>query len=131
MPAWLLNLLCVAGGGASGSLLRWWTALGVKSLLGNAWPWGTLTVNILGCFLFGFGFQWSLARGVPDDHPLRLLFFTGFLGAYTTYSTFAFDSHELQLSRGWHWAMVNVLAQVLLGWLAVWGGIAAAGAYKN
>lgn len=129
MPTWTINLCCVAGAGAIGAVARWGTHIGVQRFVGTSWPWATLVINVLGCFIIGLAFQYFKNHGIPFDSNRALLLFTGFLGAYTTYSTFALDTYKLQIddTAGMMWAMVNVLVQVVLGWLAVIGGVAVAG----
>lgn len=129
MPTWTVNLFCVAGAGAIGAVMRWGTQLGVHRLVGTSWPWATLAINVLGCFIVGLAFQYFKNHAIPFDSHRAMLLFTGFLGAYTTYSAFALDTYKLQIdtSAGMIWAMINVLVQVVLGWLAVIGGVAAAG----
>jgi fluoride exporter len=128
MPFSIINLMCVALAGAAGAVARWGTAHFVDAVVGKNWPWGTFAVNVLGCFIFGFGYQIFFVRGVPSDSPLRLLLFTGFLGAYTTFSTFAFDTYEIHARTsesyaGIIWALINVLSQVIFGIAAVVIGI--------
>ena len=91
----LLKLLCVALGGMCGAsgrfLLSSWVS---RSQLASAWPLGTASVNILGCFLFGL--IWALGEQKVRLGPeLRLAVFTGFLGSFTTFSTYVFESTEL------------------------------------
>jgi len=126
MPDWLLKLLCVAGAGSAGAVLRWGIHLGMQNWTGHLrFPWATLVINASGCLLFGLIVQILTNRAFPADHLWRLTLLTGFLGAYTTYSTFAFETVQLQTECGWFWALVNVGAQVLVGWLAVLVGLLA------
>ncbi len=84
-------------------------------------PWGTLTVNVVGCFLFGLGS--SLAHpGFKVDTPMRLAFFVGFLGAFTTFSTYAFDTGQMLRQSQWVMAAVHMLAQNGLGVAALFLG---------
>src|SRR5262249_8077237 len=87
-------------------------------------PWATFTINVTGSFLIGF-FTVGLARWLP--HPnFRLLLITGFLGGYTTFSTFENDALNLW-ERGEGWLMsANVVGSVVLGFVAVVLGTAAA-----
>lgn len=121
------RVVCVAAAGAVGALLRWGSYAAVYRLFPSAWSsvWhvGTLAVNALGCFLFGLLFE-LMRHDFGSNHPMRALVFTGFLGAYTTYSTFAFDSYDLQIHRGLPVAMAYVGAQILIGWAALVAGLA-------
>ncbi len=89
----LVTALMVAGGGATGALLRW----GIGALAANVFGgvhWGTLVANLIGCFLIGFAQSavTILDWGSPDT---RLFLFTGLIGAFTTYSTF--NHHIIEL----------------------------------
>ncbi len=103
------KLLGVALGGAAGALARYGTVLLFGRLFGPVFPWGVLAVNVAGSFLFGV--FWAYAEDqdwIPEG--MRLLVFTGFLGSYTTFSTFAFD--EAMFLRGGSWGMF--LANMLI-----------------
>ena len=117
------RLLCVALAGAVGSLARWGMSHGAQSLLGHRWPWGTLVVNVLGCFLFGLVIE--VSRGRVDEAFLRLLLLTGLAGAFTTFSTFAFDTWQLHHDRGLLWAGLNVTLHLAAGLSALVLGLAA------
>lgn len=120
------RVLLVALAGACGALARWGTGTLVQSSLGRAWPLGTLVVNALGCLVFGtvMGYIKPEQMQQPGYEVLRLLLLTGFCGAYTTYSTFAFDVYELWISRGPWWAVGNIAAQLLAGLAAIALGVA-------
>ncbi len=82
------EIVLVLIGGSIGALARYGTSLLAVRLFGTAFPWGTLIVNLVGCFLIGLAF--SLAERTPLMGPsARLFFVTGFLGALTTFSTYA------------------------------------------
>ena len=106
--------LWIAAAGAVGSLARYGLSIAVQRACGGGFPWGTLAVNLLGCFLFGL--LWCLAaeRQALGPH-VRLVVLVGFFGAFTTFSTFAFDSVELLRAARWGAFALNVLAQNLLG----------------
>lgn len=90
-----LNLiLIVAAGGALGSVARYLTALFLQPKANlSAWPWGTFTVNLIGCLLIGLlGGFWTKNPVAPE---WRLLLVTGFLGGFTTFSSFALESLNL------------------------------------
>ena len=87
---------------------------------------GTLTINVLGCLLFGF--VWSLA----DERMLisaqsRIVILTGFMGAFTTFSTFAFESVQLLRDGQFLAAAVNIVGQVLAGVAGLWVAFAISG----
>lgn len=91
----------------------------------NRWPtpfpWGTFTVNVTGCFVLGFVFTLLTERLLP--HPeLRTAITIGFVGAYTTFSTFAFETLRLGEDGAVALALGNVVASVLFGIAAVWLG---------
>lgn len=119
------RLAIVAVSGAIGALARWSTSKAAHALLGEAWPIGTLVVNVVGCFVFGFVFE-DLRHAPPADDVRRLFWLTGFCGAYTTFSTFVFDVVELEASRGLGFAALNVGLHLGLGLLALLTGLATA-----
>lgn len=93
MSIWL-KVVLVAGGGAIGALLRTGIAEWVHARVGEGFAWGTLTVNLLGCLAIGMA---RAAIEVADlgSPELRTLIFSGFLGAFTTFSTFEADAVSL------------------------------------
>ena len=117
-----MNVLCIAVAGALGALSRYGVDAMAASLLGRAFPYGTLIANVLGCFLMGLVMHWSLSQEDLPRH-VHLLLTTGFLGAFTTFSTFSYQTIDL-LERGLLTAAgVNVLLSVVIGLLAVSGGL--------
>lgn len=119
----LYKLLWLSLAGALGTLARYALGGAVHRLLGADFPWGTLAVNVLGCLLFGL--VWSLAEErLLISGPARFIILTGFMGAFTTFSTFAFEtSAQLRDAEGLL-AAANVTGQVVLGIAAVVAGIA-------
>lgn len=112
------ELLFVAAGGALGSLARYASSLMLTSLLGDRFPWGTLVVNVLGCLLLG----WLLHQNSPASTQAKLAIGTGFLGAFTTFSTFGVQTHQLW-ARSPLFAIANVASNVILGLLAAGLGL--------
>jgi fluoride exporter len=117
----MLNVVMVALGGAIGSALRYGVNLSARALVGNDFPWGTLTVNVLGSFLMGLLVSILTERFI-DQPDLRLFLATGVLGGFTTFSAFSLDVLGL-IQRGQNAiALVYVLASVALSIFAVFGG---------
>lgn len=118
-----LKITLIGLAGAAGTLLRYFAGAFVQSISGSAFPWGTLAVNMAGCFLFGL--LWSLGGkhfSIPPE--IKMIILTGFVGAFTTFSTFAFDTQGLYRVSGIFVAGANVAVQVLAGVGLVCVGIA-------
>ncbi|HXG41644.1 MAG TPA: fluoride efflux transporter CrcB [Dehalococcoidia bacterium] len=111
-----MTVVAVAAGGALGALARYFLARAVYSLLGTAFPYGTLVVNLLGCFLLGVIIALIEERGLLGPEA-RSLLAVGFLGAMTTFSTFVYESHGL-LRDGAYLLCLAYLAASLIGGLA-------------
>jgi len=114
--------MAIAAGGALGAVMRWYIAGFIQRLSGSAFPWGTLAVNIVGSFLLGFLFVWMLER-VTVGELLRLAVTVGFLGAFTTFSTFSVETARLLQEGAFTMALGNVLAQVLICVTLAWLGM--------
>jgi len=109
-----VKLLYIAVGGALGALARYGLSGVVQRIGGTGFPWGTAVVNVLGCFIFGV--IWSVAANrwtVGGD--TRAILFVGFLGAFTTFSTFVSESGQLMADGEWLYGMGNILLQVVAG----------------
>ncbi|TAH34395.1 MAG: fluoride efflux transporter CrcB [Planctomycetota bacterium] len=119
------RLLWIALAGAAGTLARYGLQGLVQSWSGSAFPSGTLVVNALGCFLFGA--LWALAEERMTIGPdTRVVCLVGFLGAFTTFSSFAFETGQLLREAQWLLTAANLLAQNGLGLLCLFLGAAAA-----
>jgi fluoride exporter len=118
----LTQALAIAAGGAIGALLRFWAANGVYQLLGRAFPYGTLVVNVSGCLLMGFLFV-LLNERVAAPPELRAALLIGLLGAYTTFSSFSIETYHLIEQAAYLKAGANVLLSMLLCLLATWLGL--------
>ncbi|MEL6769577.1 MAG: fluoride efflux transporter CrcB [Bacteroidota bacterium] len=120
MSGWQQAAL-VALGGAGGALARYgvalasarWTATGALAGL----PVGTWVANIAGCFLIGLALPF-----VPGRDPLRLLGVVGFLGGFTTFSSYSAETLALLETGRVGWALVNALGSVAVGLVAAWAG---------
>ena len=115
------DLLLVIVGGALGSMMRYLVSLISHYQTTSPFPYKTLIINVLGCFLVGFvtmRFQHhELLSGI------RLFFIIGFLGAFTTFSTFSYETIILYQAGHVRTAILNIFASTFLGMLAVIGGI--------
>jgi CrcB protein len=116
-----LQYLYIAAGGAVGAVLRYLVSGWAFRILGEGFPWGTFVVNITGSFLIGF--LWQLFEYLPISPPMRSLIFIGGLGAFTTFSTFAFESLNLFRGGDFRLGMINIIALdvfgILLGLLGI------------
>ena len=101
-------VIAVAGGGALGSLARFSTVVLSQYLFGGRFPIGTLLVNAIGSFLIGLFMSFYMDR-LADFEQWRLFIVVGFLGAYTTFSSFAWDTWVLYMNEQWIAALFNVL----------------------
>ncbi len=119
------NLLLMAGAGGAGALCRYGLAGLVQRLAGARFPVGTLAVNLLGCLLFGLLWGWLEGR-VGFSTQTRTVVLTGFMGAFTTFSTFAFETATLLQAGQLAAAVLNVVVQSVAGVLLVIAGMALA-----
>ncbi|EJJ25053.1 fluoride efflux transporter CrcB [Rhizobium sp. CF142] len=118
----MFQAFLVAIGGAIGSLLRYYVGLGSLRLMGPGFPWGTLIVNVVGCFIIGI-FAEMIMRRFNASVELRLLLITGFLGGFTTFSAFSLDAISL-FERGEVFAGgIYIAASVGLSMVAVMAGL--------
>jgi len=95
----------------------------LQRALGGAFPWGTLVVNAVGCLLFGL--VWALAEErMVISGETRAILLVGFMGAFTTFSTFAFETSAMLRDAEWSFALANVLSQNVLGIACFFAGLA-------
>jgi CrcB protein len=119
----VINVLLVAAGGAMGSVLRYLVGVLSTRWFGPAFPWGTLTVNVVGSFAIGFLAE-VIARRFNASVELRFFLVTGILGGFTTFSSFSLDTAVL-FERGAFTATATYLAASLgLSLAAVFAGLA-------
>lgn len=120
----LVNCVAVAVGGSLGALCRFGAALAAARLFGTRFPFGTLLINLTGSFVLG-AFLARVARGWAVPQPVQLAVTVGFLGAYTTFSTFTFETDFLYRTGATTRAALYLAASVCLGLLSVRLGIIA------
>lgn len=112
------KLALIAAAGAVGTLARYGLSSAVQAWAGPRFPWGTLAVNVLGCFLFGL--VWALVEyRMGLDTQARLILLTGFMGAFTTFSTYGFETMRMVEDRQWLQVVANVVLQNGLGLASV------------
>jgi len=122
----MIKIFLVGAGGFVGSVLRYLFSGYVQQWTQSAgFPFGTMTVNLVGCLVIGFLSQLADSRGVFTDET-RALVFIGVLGGFTTFSSFANESMNLFRGSQNLSAIANVGIQVILGLGAVWLGRAIA-----
>ncbi len=118
----MTKVLFVGLGGFVGAILRYWINGWAQNLSGNtSFPYGTLTVNVMGCLAIGLLSQWAEASQIITPET-RLFLFIGLLGAFTTFSTFGNETMNLMRDGQTFLSLSNIGAQVFLGLLAVWLG---------
>jgi CrcB protein len=119
----MLNTLTIALGGAIGSVMRYWFSGLIARVWGETFPWGTIIVNITGCFVIGLFFTATGSEGRLLVPPIwRQFFMIGICGGYTTFSSFSLQTLNLANDGEWLRAGANVLLSVALCLVAVWVG---------
>jgi CrcB protein len=118
-----MDLVLVGLGGFAGAVARRVLDLWVSDRAGAGFPLGTLVVNLSGAFLLGLLFAWATERDVLP-REIRGPLMIGFLGAYTTFSTWMLESWRLVEDGAWQLAVLNLAGSVVLGVIAVVGGLA-------
>jgi fluoride exporter len=117
----LLKYLLVIIGGGIGSLVRFVTGSAIMGRFGSTFPLGTLVINLTGSFLIGL-LMTLLTERFQLDPNWRFLLIVGFLGGYTTFSSFEWETFAIVRDGGLGAGLLNVLLSVILGYLAVWLG---------
>jgi CrcB protein len=125
----LMPYLLVGLGGFIGAIARFELARAIGALVESRFPWGTFAINVSGSFLLGVLGVIVAQKTAPDSEALRLALGVGFLGAFTTFSTFEFETHALLDDGSWVMALANMIASLLLGLVAVRAGIVLAKAW--
>ena len=110
------SLLIVGAGGAAGSMLRYL----IQRSWNNHFPYGTICVNIAGCFLIGILLSFLTS---PAEETKRLLLIAGFCGGFTTFSAFTAEGIQMLMDNRWPQFILYVTISVAAGLLATWAGI--------
>jgi CrcB protein len=121
--------LMVGAGGFLGAVARLLIARWVLSLVDTRFPLGTFVINVSGSFLLGVLATIAAQKLFAHAEALQLALGVGFLGAYTTFSTFEFETHTLLATGAWTMAAANMVASLLVGLAAVRAGIVVARAW--
>jgi len=117
-------LLVVGLGGAFGAVARYLASGWVQNMAGGFFPWGTVAVNVAGSLLLGFVLVW--AQTTVSSAELRQFIAIGFLGSFTTFSTFSYEALAMMRDGEWWRAGGYTIGSVALGLIAVGAGAALA-----
>ena len=117
--------LAVAVGGSLGAVSRYWVSSTTYQWLGQTFPYGTLAVNVLGSLVMGF-LSVLLVHRFQVSEELRIGLLAGFLGSFTTFSTFAMDSLHLAGNQALVKALLYILLSVLFCIIGAWAGLVTA-----
>jgi CrcB protein len=112
-------------GGALGAVARYFLGGTILSRFASPFPTATFVINVSGSFILGFFLTLVAERAQFSPH-MKLAIAVGFVGAYTTFSTFEYETLRLSEERGMALALLNVTLSVVVGFAAVWGGMALA-----
>lgn len=112
----------IAIGGAAGAIARYQIAALIQARVPLGFPWGTFVVNVTGCFVMGLTMVLLTDRLVSNP-SWRFLIPIGFIGAYTTFSTFEFETFQAVTEGGWLIGAANVVGSVVAGYAALWTGV--------
>jgi CrcB protein len=117
----LLKYFCIALGGALGSIARYWVGSTVSGRLGARFPYGTFVINMSACVLIGFVVTF-LGKRAGLSAAWRYLVPVGFIGAYSTFSTYEWETLSSMRSGAFALAALYAVGSLVLGLAAVWGG---------
>lgn len=118
----MIDFLLISAGAVFGANARYWLGTWAAQKWGSIFPFGTLLINVTGSFLLGLFMTLATERFLLDPR-WRLLVAVGFLGAYTTFSTFTYESFNLIFKGQWLPGLINLLGSSLLGLAAVGLGV--------
>ena len=113
--------LLIAFGGALGSMARYWVGSTIGSRMGTKFPYGTFVINITACMIIGFSLTF-LAKRADLNPAWRFLVPVGFIGAYSTFSTYEWETLSTIRTGAFSLAAFYAISSLILGLAAVWGG---------
>jgi len=122
LPKDMETFLLISAGAILGANLRYWIGGWAASRLGTSFPYGNLIINLSGSFILGF-FMTLVVDRLLLDPRWRILVAIGFLGSYTTFSSYTFESINLILDNQWLPGFLNLFGSAFLGGMAVFLGI--------
>lgn len=115
----------IALGGALGSMTRYWVGSTISSRMGTRFPWGTMVINISACVVLGFALTF-FGRRADFGSAWRYLVAIGFVGAYSTFSTYEWETLSTMRSSAFFLAAIYAVGSLVLGLAATWCGTALA-----
>lgn len=118
------KLLLIAVAGALGTLARYGMTGAVQNVLGKDFPWGTVSVNLLGCLLFGVVWGLTMESRLTVSPEVRIILLVGFMGGFTTFSSFGFEAAKLLEDSEWLLALWYMALQNVGGLVAMFVGLA-------
>jgi len=121
----VLDFLAISLGAVVGANLRYWMSRYAVRLLGPVFPYGTLSINVLGSFVLGFFLVWATERTIVDPR-WRLLIAVGFCGGFTTFSSYAYETMAFFEQGQWALLTANFVSNNLLACAGVLAGMALA-----
>jgi fluoride exporter len=118
----LIRYVMIGIGGFFGAIARYQVAVLIQTRVAAGFPWGTLVVNVSGCLVMGVVATLLTERLVVNPH-WRFLVPIGFIGAYTTFSTFEYELFQANTEGAWLISGAYLMASVVAGYAALWAGV--------
>ena len=113
--------LLIAAGGALGSIARYWVGSAIASRLGTRFPYGTFVINLSACLMIGFAVTF-MGKRAGAGMAWRFLIPVGFVGAYSTFSTYEWETFSSLRAGAFSLAALYAIGSLILGLVAAWGG---------
>jgi CrcB protein len=117
----LQKYLLIAAGGALGSIARYWVGSTIGGRMGTRFPYGTFVINMTACVIIGFALTY-FGKRADLDPAWRLLVAVGFIGAYSTFSTYEWETLSTLRSGAFLLASLYAVGSLFLGLVATWAG---------